>query len=125
LDLFSRPVFQDTGLQTFAFSPDFNTVGNPGFGKLYVASSQDNGSNPPVSRVEEYTVGDGGTATFSRSILLYAGIGTGDNHTVDWIGFDPTATGAARNYLYITTGDGNAGGATRPAQDPSDLRGKM
>lgn len=120
LDLSSRGVFQDAGLQTISFHPDFQTNG-----KMYVASAADNGGNPPISRVEEYTLGAGSAATFSRTILQYNGIGTSDNHTVNWVGFDPTATGAARNYLYISTGDGAAGLTDRPSQNASDIRGKM
>src|SRR6185503_20183143 len=43
-------------------------------------------------------------------------------HLIDWIGFDPTATGAERTYLYITAGDGRISAS---AQDPSDVKGKV
>ena len=125
LDLSARPVRDDAGLQTIAFHPDFQTNG-----KLYVSSAEDTTGVPPTSRVEEYIVSNTGTAAgysaaLSRTILQYNGVALSGNHTVNWIGFDPTATGAARNYLHISTGDGNAGGASRPSQNPSDIRGKM
>ncbi len=142
LDLYDRKVFQDDGLQTVAFSPDFAANG-----KMYVVSStytgtQAFGSNgtgtQPVAlnRVEEYTVNvanpSAATTTLSRTILSYTN-SVGNNHTIDWAGFDPTAAGAERNYLYISTGDGafgNAynGGAVsngRPSQNPASVRGKI
>jgi hypothetical protein len=56
-----------------------------------------------------------------------------NNHTVDWVGFDPNATGPARNYLYISTGDGSYGNAYnnaspingRPSQNTNDVKGKI
>src|SRR5262249_27836788 len=52
LNFAARSVVNDDGLQTFAFHPDFNTSGAPGFGKLYVASSQF--GNTSLNRVEEF-----------------------------------------------------------------------
>jgi hypothetical protein len=135
LDLSARSVINDTGLQTIAFHPDFNTPATPGFGKMYVSSAQSGTS--ALNRVEEYNVAIGGpnptyAATLNRLLLQYQN-NTQNNHTVDWIGFDPTATGAARNYLYISTGDGSFGNdygggispTGRPSQNPSDIAGKM
>jgi glucose/sorbosone dehydrogenase len=67
-----------------------------------------------------------------RTILRYSNL-LQNNHTVDWIGFDPNAAGAERNYLYISTGDGafgasytNAAGMLRrPSQSPNDVKGKI
>jgi glucose/arabinose dehydrogenase len=135
LDLSSRSVINDTGLQTIAFHPDFNTPSSPGFGKMYVSSAQSGAT--ALNRVEEYDIAIGGpnptyAATLSRLLLEYPN-NRQNNHTIDWIGFDPTATGAARNFLYISTGDGSFGapydGGTsptgRPSQNPSDIAGKM
>ncbi|HEY3391853.1 MAG TPA: LamG-like jellyroll fold domain-containing protein, partial [Lacipirellulaceae bacterium] len=135
LDLSSRSVTNDTGLQTIAFHPDFNTPSSAGFGKMYVSSAQS--GSTALNRVEEYDVAIGGpnptyAATLSRLLLHYPN-NRQNNHTIDWLGFDPTATGAARNYLYISTGDGsfgndyNAGTSPtgRPSQNPSDIAGKM
>jgi alpha-L-arabinofuranosidase/glucose/arabinose dehydrogenase len=135
LDLSSRSVTQDTGLQTIAFHPDFNTPATPGYGKLYVSSSQ--AGSTALNRVEEYAVDLSGptptyAATFTRTLLQYQN-NAQLNHTIDWVGFDPTAVGDARNYLYITTGDGSFGNnynggvspTGRPSQDPNDVAGKM
>src|SRR6478752_3070745 len=61
MNLNYRTFLGDEGLVGFAFSPDFNTPGAPGYQKLYVSSSQYNGSTgntniAPTERVEEYTV---------------------------------------------------------------------
>jgi glucose/arabinose dehydrogenase len=135
LDLSARGVVLDTGLQTIAFHPDFNNPQSVGYGKMYLSSAQSGTS--ALNRVEEYNVAIGGpnptyTATLNRLLLQYPN-NTQNNHTVDWIGFDPTASGAMRNYLYISTGDGSFGndynGGTsptgRPSQNPSDIAGKM
>ena len=59
-------------------------------------------------------------------------INTQQNHTVDWIGFDPTAASLPvgspeRNYLYIATGDGDLGGnaQSRPEQKANSVLGKV
>jgi|GEM_PF-5813662 len=123
LDLSARPVTADDGLQTFAFHPDYDVVGSAGYHKLYVSSAMK--ATNAINRVEEYSIGVSGSATLSRTVLQYSNSSTGQNHTVGWIGFDPTASGDARNYLYISTGDGNAGRSYRPSQNPNDLQGKM
>ena len=141
MNLSYRQLTGDEGLVGFAFSPDFNTPGAPGYQKLYVSSSQyDNGASP-IERVEEYTAsGPGGTvpvdgsghAAVSRLILQYTNINTQQNHTVDWIGFDPTAAtlpvgSPERNYLYISAGDGDLGGSAqnRPEQKANIVLGKV
>ncbi len=123
LNLSSRNVINDDGLQMFTFHPDYDVVGSAGYQKMYVSSATQ--ATNAINRVEEYTVAPGGTATFSKTILQYNNSSTGQNHTVNWIGFDPTAAGTDRNLLYISTGDGNAGAANRPSQNPLDLQGKM
>ena len=130
LDLASRNVVNDDGLHTIAFSPDFNTVGSAGYQKMYVSSSTQ--GTTVLNRVEEYIVPSSGSATLSRLILQY-GNNTQNNHTLSWVGFDPTATGDARNYLHIFTGDGSAGNAVnsgtgttgKPTQNPSSVLGKV
>jgi glucose/arabinose dehydrogenase len=139
LDLSQYFVTNDTGVQTIAFHPDFNASGSAGFGKLYVSHAEALGSptNTARNRVEEYTVDLAGpdptyAASFSRLLLQYDN-NAQNNHTIDWIGFDPTATGEARNYLYVSTGDGSFGndynGGTsptgRPSQNPNEIAGKM
>ncbi len=134
LDLSTRGVYNDDGLQSFAFHPDFNLPGSNGYGKLYVSSSQFAGGLP-TNRVEEYILNPSNPAagaTFSRLILQYNN-NAQNNHTVGWIGFDPNATGAARNYLYIGAADASFGNnynggispTGRPSQNPADVRGKI
>lgn len=133
LDLSARNVVNDDGLQTIAFHPDFNSPGSNGYGKLYVSSAQ-YGGGVPTNRVEEYFLDPANptNATFSRLILQYNN-NTQNNHTVGWIGFDPNATGAARNYLYIGAADASFGNNYgqglspngRPSQNPADVRGKI
>ncbi len=126
----NRTVTNDTGVQTIAFSPDYNTVGSGTYHKMYISYSER--GTAAISHVEEFDIGTNGTATFSRNILQYSN-SVQNNHTVDWIGFNPAATGVERSYLYISTGDGafgNAynGGAVsngRPSQNPASIRGKM
>jgi hypothetical protein len=142
MSLQHRQLTGDEGLVGFAFSPDFNTPGAPGYQKLYVSSSQFNGNGTsPTDRVEEYVVsGPGGTVPVdgrgrpivNRVVLEYVHVNTQQNHTVDWIGFDPRASSLLvgspeRNYLYIVTGDGDLGGSARnrPEQKANDVRGKL
>ncbi len=132
LDLSSRLVTNDDGLQTIAFSPDYDVVGAPTYHKMYVSSTRYPNPGNAENRVEEYTMNAGGSFDFARTILQYTN-NAQNNHTVDWIGFDPNATGALRNYLYISTGDASYGntynGGTspngRPSQNPNDVRGKI
>jgi glucose/arabinose dehydrogenase len=129
----TREVTNDTGLQSIAFHPDFNTVGASGFGKMYVSYSERGGV--AANNVEEFDIGAGGTASFNHRVLRYTN-GSQNNHTVNWIGFDPNAAGSAKNYLYISTGDGafglnynngsfGVGANGRPSQNPGSIRGKM
>src|SRR5688572_21373473 len=89
---------QDGGLLGMTFHPDFHTNG-----LVYVTSLVG-----AQSKLEEYQVAGGGqtggTPAFRRTILEYTNPRT--QHTIDWVGFKPGATGAARNVLYVTTGDG-------------------
>jgi glucose/arabinose dehydrogenase len=130
LDLSDRLVTEDAGLQTIAFGPDFNTPGAPTYRKMYVSSAE---MGPTaLNRVEEYTLGPTGTFGSPRVVLQYSN-NTWNNHTVNWVGFDPGVTGAARNHLYISTGDGSFGNVYlngtsprgRPSQNPNDVQGKL
>lgn len=109
LDLSSRAVGggdSDLGAMCLAFHPEFNDPSSSGYRKFYLSTATYDQSASPAAtnRVEEYTVGAGGQATFSRTILQYSN--TRPFHTTGWLGFDPTATGPARNYLWISGGDG-------------------
>ena len=132
LDLSTRDVINDDGLQTIAFSPDFNTPGAPTYRKMYVASAEYPNPGVARNRVEEYTMTPSGTFGSPRTILQYNN-NTQNNHTVNWVGFDPNAAGEARSHLYISAGDGSFGNAYnggnsptgRPSQNPADVRGKL
>src|SRR6185503_1923134 len=85
MSLQHRQLTGDEGLVGFTFSPDFNTPGAPGFQKMYVSSSQFNGSNAsPVDRVEEYVAsGPNGTVPLDgmgrpqgKTILEYLHVNT-------------------------------------------------
>ena len=93
LNLSSNPAIQDGGALSMAFSPDFQSNG-----LFFVA-----GLYGLTNHVDEYKVVNG-SPVFQKTILQYNNLAT--QHTVDWLGFAPSASGAARNYVYITTGDG-------------------
>ena len=142
LDLSARRVYNDDGLQTIAFHPDFNVLASSGYGKLYVSSAEyigpitpPNGNVVPVNRVEEYFLNPANPAAGAalvRTVLQFTN-NAQNNHTVGWIGFDPTAIGPARNQLYISVADTSYGNnyngaispAGRPSQNPADVRGKI
>ena len=85
---------QDGGVQAMTFHPDYATNG------LFYVTSLVGYTN----KVQEFKSVGGAAPTLQRTLLQYQNIQT--QHTVDWVGFKPNATGAARNELYITTGDG-------------------
>jgi hypothetical protein len=151
IDLTSRPIFNDDGLEGMAFNPDFSNPGTPGYGKMYISSStyagngafgSGGGSNNslPLDRVEEYTTTDPSdpttaNTTFTKTILSYTN-NSQNNHTIDQISFNPTAAGEARYYMYISTGNGSFGnnynggvngssGQGMPSQNPADVKGKI
>jgi glucose/arabinose dehydrogenase len=101
----------DAGIVGIAFHPDFQSNGllYVDYNRTEVEGSVTNYYN----YVQEYHMNPDGTASLTSrgtngTVLKYPTLNTGTNfHTVDWIGFDPTATGDARNYLYVTTGDGS------------------
>lgn len=141
MSLEHRQLTGDEGLAGFAFSPDFNTPGAAGYQKLYVSSSSYNNGASPIDRVEEYVAsGPNGTVptdglgrpVVNRLILEYLHVNNQQNHTVDWVGFDPRASALSvgspeRNYLYIVTGDGDLGGSaqSRPEQKADSVPGKL
>lgn len=139
LNLSHRNLTLDLGPQGFAFHPDFNTPGAPGYQKFYVSSAATGG---PVNYVEEYLANgpngtvpvNGGTGlpVVNRTLLQYTNVFGDNNHVIDWIGFDPRAYSAPvdspdRNYLYISAGDGSNGRAApdRPEQKSNIPQGKL
>jgi glucose/arabinose dehydrogenase len=136
IDLGSLGALDDGGLVGMAFHPDFQTNG-----LFYIDYNRSEGGTYN-NYIQEYHMNPDGTASLTSrgTILKYPTLNSINYHTVDWIGFDPTATGAARNYLYVTTGDGGpnigTGYATStvlPAADrngpyaikPTNLYGKI
>ncbi len=105
VDLSSIGTASDGGVVGIAFSPDFQSNG-----LFYVAynRSENNGTTNYEDYIQEYHMSSAGTASLTAhgTILKFPTLNNINYHTVDWIGFDPTATGDARNYLYVTTGDG-------------------
>ena len=96
LDLSSRSVTNDTGLQTIAFHPDFNTPATAGFGKLYVSSSQSGATRPESCRgVQRRSQRPHANLRRQLHRVRCSNIRTmrRTNHTIDWVGFDPTAVG--------------------------------
>ncbi|HEY4233499.1 MAG TPA: PQQ-dependent sugar dehydrogenase, partial [Lacipirellulaceae bacterium] len=97
----------DGGIVGMAFHPDFQSNG------LFYISYNKSESGTFFNYLEEYHMNPDGTAspTTTRGggtgiIYRYPTLNASNFHTIDWIGFDPTATGDARDYLYVTTGDG-------------------
>ena len=136
IDLGSLGTLDDGGLVGMAFHPDFQTNG-----LFYIDYNRSEGGTYN-NYIQEYHMNLDGTASLTSrgTILKYPTLNSINYHTVDWIGFDPTATGAARNDLYVTTGDGGpnigTGFATStvlPAADrngpyaikPTNLYGKI
>ena len=123
----------EQGFQSFAFHPDYNTSGRPGFGKFYTAFSTGNttptpdftapGSDSHDEVIYEWTTSNPLAATFTPAnpaapfrqvIRMEHPFG---NHNTGLLAFNPNATAGSADYgkLYIAVGDGGSGG------DPLDL----
>ena len=111
------------GVHTMAFHPQFEQNG-----LFYVSWLEDGGSGiGDYGNVDEFQL-VGGQGQFTKRILRHQIRDAASTHGLDWVGFDPTATGDAQNYLYITTGDGGFDGANLAnnfSQDLSTLFGKV
>lgn len=117
----------ERGFQGFAFHPDFNTTGAPGFGRFYTFHSSSNttpphdfspGTGPSTTHDEvllEWRTDDPTAATFTpaNSSQPYRELLRFDkrysNHNGGNVAFNPLG-GADRNNLYIAMGDGGSGG---------------
>ena len=94
----ARAGFDDGGLHTMAFHPDYQTNG-----KFYVSWVDGQGDN----RVDEFTVAEATATMSAEPILRYPSLhNRPGRHSIAWVGFKPNQSGDARNQLYITTGDG-------------------
>jgi glucose/arabinose dehydrogenase len=102
---------EDQGMFGLAFHPDYATNG-----MFYInyATGYDGGT----SYVKRYQVSnsDPNVANPASETTVYSYYKPFYNHSGDWLGFHPTATGDGKYYLYHTTGDG--GGNTDEA-DPN------
>jgi len=115
------------GVHSIVFHPDFET--NNKFYLSWIIHNPDfSGGLNPGSRVDEYEV-VGGVPEFQRVILEEQMLIRSPFHGVADLSFDPTATGAARDYLYISTGDGgfqaNSPDFPNVSQDLSSPFGKI
>ncbi len=123
-----------TGFASFAFHPEFRTVGAPGYGKFYTAHSETAGSTVPdfvgpgapdlsqVGIITEWTLSNPAAtaittspANFTKREILRFGFPY-DFHDLQEIEFDPTATVGSENYgcLFICMGDGGSIVLDRP-----------
>jgi glucose/arabinose dehydrogenase len=111
------------GVHTMAFHPHFEQNG-----LFYVSWLEDGGGGiGDYGNVDEFQLA-GGQGQFTKRILRHQIRDPASTHGLDWVGFDPTATGDAQNYLYITTGDGGFDGANLSndfSQDLNTLFGKV
>lgn len=86
----------EQGLLGLAFAPDYPTSGT-----FYVNLTNANGD----TQVRRYQRSTADLANATGDVILQIDQPQA-NHNGGWIGFDPTATGAAAHHLYIATGDG-------------------
>ena len=94
----NRAGFDDGGLHTLAFHPDYEQNG-----LFYVSWVDDNS----LSRVDQFEVDQNGVVGAPSTVISYPALGTrAGRHSIGWIGFKPNAQGDERNNLYITTGEG-------------------
>ncbi|MEX2316646.1 MAG: PQQ-dependent sugar dehydrogenase [Pirellulales bacterium] len=117
------------GLHSLAFHPDYA----PGVAgsKMYIVALRPSGT-PEIStsHLEEWVLNGSGTPTYNRTLLEVIGRQEDDaTHAMDWIGFKPGATGAEKDWLYVTNGDGGiqvtGSGYVNNSQDLNSLYGKV
>jgi glucose/arabinose dehydrogenase len=111
------------GVHTMAFHPQFEQNG-----LFYVSWLEDGGAGTgDYGNVDEFQL-VAGQGQFTKRVLRHQIRDPSSTHGLDFVGFDPTASGEAQNYLYITTGDGGFDGANLPnnfSQDLNTLFGKV
>lgn len=110
----------EQGLLGFAFHPDYSAA--TGNGHIFVDYTTTGGA----LRVDRFQVTGGTVNTGSRTTMLTWAHPSFTNHNGGWIGFNPTATGSNRGYLYISSGDGgDSNDPNNNAQNTNSLLGKM
>lgn len=118
-----QPAFQERGLQSFAFHPQFASRGKPGYGKFYTYADTTN-TTPAAdftSKGEkrthdtvllEWTAKNPAAATYDgdmpKELIRIAQPFI--NHNGGEIAFNPLARGSNAGLLYVGLADGGAGG---------------
>ncbi|MCG8412643.1 MAG: PQQ-dependent sugar dehydrogenase [Pseudomonadales bacterium] len=126
----------ETGLLGFAFHPQFDEPGTPGYGKFYtsysatvdsgIADYLENPDNDHESVITEWTSDDPGADRFSGSHRELFRIGQFDaNHNIATLAFNPAASAGDADFgmLYFSLGDG--GGANDPYENGQSLADPM
>jgi len=93
----------EEGLLGLAFHPDYQTNG---YFYVYFTDSVP-GRHSFIRRYQVSANPDLATPTSAHEVLRFGQ--PQSNHNGGWIGFNPAATGAARHYLYVSSGDGGGG----------------
>ena len=116
---------RERGLQSFAFHPQFNLPGTPGYGRFYTYTDvQDTGPVPDFTPgggndthdtvLHEWRARDAGAEQYDgdapREMIRFEQ--PFSNHNGGHLGFDPTAAQGDADYglLYIGVADGGSGG---------------
>jgi hypothetical protein len=126
--------FNQRGVSSFAFHPDFSAFFKPGYRKLYTATTQSTASGTPdfpvpagaptshhtvIEEWEVMSTDPDAIDPASRREVLRIGQPY-DGHEVGQIGFDPNVRPVSADYglLYIAMGDGGADICCPPTIDP-------
>ncbi|MEX2525218.1 MAG: PQQ-dependent sugar dehydrogenase [Gammaproteobacteria bacterium] len=133
--------WRETGIQSFAFHPQFTEWGTPGHGKLYVWTdttdtgpeahfTSDGSDNPHDTVLLEFTAKNPAAARYDGGPprLLARFEQPFGNHNGGDIDFNPLASPGDEDFglLYVGIGDGGSGGdPLNLAQDPGSGFGKI
>ena len=131
----------ERGIQSFAFHPQFNQRGTPGYGKFYVYTDTSNiaatpdFTTPGPKRTHdtvllEWTAKNPEAATYDGAAPreIFRAAQPFPNHNGGQIAFNPLATAGTPEYglLYVGLADGGSGGdPLGVAQNMSSLFGKI
>ena len=128
-------------MQSFAFHPQFNQAGAPGFGRFYTYSDVANTTSAPDFKprgdtrthdtvIHEWTAKNPAAATYDggppRELVRFAQPFA--NHNGGLVAFNPLATAGSKDFglLYVTLADGGSGGdPLNHAQNLSSPFGKF
>jgi glucose/arabinose dehydrogenase len=133
----------ERGLQSFAFHPQFNRRGTPGYGKFYTYTDTTNvtpvpdftpsAPNPPRAHdmvLLEWTAKNPAAATYDGEAPreLFRISHPYSNHNGGQIAFNPLATSGSADFglLFVGSADGGSGGdPMNMAQNMSSIFGKI